>query len=66
MRNRDILNMYVLQITEKAKYFQQPYDHYNYSDDVEDVFDFTIHRNVVVYKPEKNTYKNNNQCNSKK
>ena len=57
--------MDIHQKAENPKYFKQPHNQYNYNNYVEDIFDFTIHRNVVVYKPDKNANKNYYKCNSK-
>lgn len=46
-----LLNMYILQETEKAKYLQKPNDNNNYNDNIEDTFDFTIHRDVIIDEP---------------
>ena len=55
------LYIQVFQRTKKPKHLKQPNDNGNYDNYVEDVFDLTIHRDVGVHKPEKNTY--NNQYN---
>ena len=39
-------------MTDDAKGAQQPHDHANHHDDVEDLFDFCIHRDVGVDQPE--------------
>jgi len=45
---------------EQSEYFEQPYD-YNYDHHyVEDFFDFAIHGDVCVNKPEENTRNNQN------
>lgn len=43
--------MNILQVTEKAEYFQKPDNKHNNNYDIKDVFDFTIHRNVIIDKP---------------
>jgi hypothetical protein len=44
--------MYVGEISEKPEFFQKPDYYYNYNYNVENGFDFVIHRNVIIYKPE--------------
>jgi hypothetical protein len=51
--------MDILEITEKSEDFQKPDDNNNYNHYVENVFDFTIHRDVVIDKVQK--YSGNNQ-----
>ena len=51
--------MHASQRIEKTKWLQQPNDNYNHNNDIEDAFDFAIHWNVGIHKPENNT--DNNQ-----
>ncbi len=58
------LNMYILQVIEKSKNFYQPdYDN-NHNHNVQDSSDFTIHRDIVVDKPENDTGDNKDEYNS--
>ena len=52
-RNSDIicLNMKILQVSEKSKYLKKPDNNNNYNHNVEDIFDFMIHRDVIIDKP---------------
>jgi hypothetical protein len=53
--------MYIPEIAQKSKYFYKPNNYSNYDHNVEDPSDFTIHGDVVVYKPEKNSGDNKYQ-----
>ena len=50
--------MYIPDVTENAKYFQQPYNDCDDYNNIEDVFDFTIHRYIIIDKPKKQTGNN--------
>ena len=60
MNNSDIhfLNMYILEETENPEYLEEPNNYNNHNNDVENVFDFVIHRDIIIDKPEKNTCNN--------
>ena len=53
--------MDIHQVAKKSKDFEKPYDKNNHNNNVEDVFDVSIHWNVCVDKPKKNTYNDNNE-----
>jgi hypothetical protein len=53
------LYIQALQRINKSKGLQKPDDNSNYDNDVENVFDFSIHGDVGIHQPEDNT--NNNQ-----
>ncbi len=55
------LNTKTFYRTQKPKRLQEPNDNNNYNNNIENTFDFTIHRYIGVNKPEENTY--NNQYN---
>jgi len=52
------LKVYILQITENPKYIQKPYYNNDYNHNIQDWLDFTIHRDVIIDKPEQNTCNN--------
>lgn len=58
--------MNILKVIEKSEDFYQPDYHNNHYNNVEDSPDFTIHRDIVVYKPEDNTGDNQDENNSQK
>ena len=41
-------------VTEKAEYLQKPDDYNNYYYNVENPFQGTLHRNIIVYNPKQN------------
>ena len=43
--------MYVFEITENPKYFEKPDYNNNHNNNVEDVFDFMVHRDIIIDKP---------------
>ena len=53
-----ILYMYILQMTEKSKCLKKPNDNNNYNHNIEDFFDFAIHGDVCIDKPQQNTCDN--------
>jgi hypothetical protein len=46
---------------EKPKDFEEPNHYDDHDHNIQDGFNFTIHRNVGVYKPQKNTCGNENK-----
>ena len=52
--------MYILQINENPKYLKKPDNKSNNHNNVEDVFDRTFHRYVIIDKPEQKAYNNKN------
>ena len=46
-----ILHMDAHQVAENSEDFEKPYDYDNYNNDVENVFDFPIHRNIRIDQP---------------
>ena len=52
--------MHLVKVAQNTKNFQQPDNHYDCHDYVQDILDFSIHRNITVHQPEDNTgYKKN-------
>jgi hypothetical protein len=43
--------MQILQVIENPKYLEKPDDDNNNNHNVQDIFDFTIHRDVIIDKP---------------
>jgi hypothetical protein len=43
--------MYILEVTENPKYLKKPNNNNNHNNDVEDVFDFMIHWDIIIDKP---------------
>jgi hypothetical protein len=52
--------MYILKIDEYPKYLKKPNNHSNNHNNVEDVFDRTVHGDIIIDKPEKKAYNNKN------
>ena len=50
--------MKISQITEKTEDLKQPYDKYDYNNDIQNTFNFPVHRNVIIYKIKNYTYNN--------
>lgn len=50
--------MYILEINENPKNFQKPYNNYNHNNDVEDVFYFMVHWDIIIDKPEQKACNN--------
>ena len=50
--------MYILKINEYPEYFQEPYNYNNHNNNVKDVFNFMVHRDIIINKPEKKTCNN--------
>jgi len=50
--------MYVLQISENPKYFKKPDNNNNHNNNVENVFNFMIHWDIIIDKVEKETCNN--------
>lgn len=46
-----ILYVNIHQWIEQSEYFEKPNNDHNYNDNVEDSFDFSIHRNVIIDEP---------------
>jgi hypothetical protein len=46
-----ILYIIVHQVSYNPEYFKEPNDNYNHNHNIEDGFDFMIHRDVGVDKP---------------
>jgi hypothetical protein len=42
--------MYILQVTEKPEYLEKPDDYNNHNNNVENVFYFAIHWDVIIDK----------------
>ena len=55
------LCMGIHQIPEKTKYFKKPYNGDNHNNNVENVFDFVIHRDICIDSPQEYTYNNKNK-----
>ncbi|MCP9885878.1 hypothetical protein KBY97_12215 [Synechococcus sp. ATX 2A4] len=49
------------QVVRQAQQIKQPDDNSDDNNNIEDILDFAIHRDVVVDKPQQHS--NNNQCN---
>ena len=56
-----ILNVYITQIMEKSKNFEELNHNDDYNHNIQDGFNFTIHRYVGIDKPQKNTCGNENK-----
>ena len=52
------LNMYTPQVTENPKYLKKPNNYNDHDNDVEDVFYFIIHWDIIIDKPQKNACNN--------
>ena len=52
------LQMYILEIKENPKYFEQPYNYHYHNNNVEDVFYLMVHWDIIIDKPEKKTCNN--------
>ena len=53
-----VLNMYILEEIENPEYLEEPNNDNNHNYDIENVFDFMVHRDIIIDKPEKNTCNN--------
>ena len=51
----DLRHMDVARMIDDAEHGQQPHDDTNHHDDVENFFDFSVHRNVGIDEPEQHT-----------
>lgn len=54
----DILNINILQVCENPKYLEKPADNNQDNHYIQDTFNFTIHRDVIVYNVQNNTCNN--------
>ena len=51
-------NVNILQISENPEYLKKPADNQKYNHSIQDIFDFAIHRDVIVDNVQKNTCNN--------
>ena len=57
----EILNLNTHQVTKQSEYFEKPDDNNNDNYNIQDIFDFMIHWDVRIDKPEQNTDNNNDK-----
>ena len=50
-----ILNIYILKVSENPEDLEKPDGNDNYNHNIEDFLDFTIHRDVIIDKIQKNS-----------
>ena len=48
------LNIDILQVMEKSKYFQKPNNNNDYNNNIEDTFNCMIHRDESINEPKDN------------
>ena len=58
------LCMNIHQIAKKTEYFEKPYNGDNHHNNVENIFDFMIHRDVGIDSPQEYTYNDKNKKDS--
>ena len=50
----DLRHLNVARVSDDTEGGQEPYDHTDYNDSVEDLLDFSVHGDVGVDQPEQN------------
>ena len=60
----DLRNLDFIHMVDEAERIQKPDHHADHDHDIQDIFDFTIHRNVSVDQPQQNA--NDDQSNDER